>query len=71
MQEQSQIDRLEDWMARHECPIVRGVRHEGRWYVVLSNRRVERTGVGKTLEEAMRGALEGYCYDCAAHTCDR
>ena len=62
---------LETWLEGHSMPLVRAVRHQRRWYVVLSDRRTERTGNASTLDAALAHAAGLVCEACAEGTCDR
>lgn len=51
------IDAADKWLEARACSL-RAVRHNRTWYVVLWSRRdAEKTGVGRTFEEALRAAM--------------
>jgi len=65
------MNELESWLDSHAAPLVAGTRQQGIWFVSVSNRVTKATGSGVTLESALRMAMEGWCYQCAAGTCDK
>jgi hypothetical protein len=65
------IAELEDWLDAHAAPLVAGTRQQGIWFVSVTNRVTKATGSGTTLENALRMAMENWCYQCAQGTCDR
>lgn len=62
---------LEDWLDAHAAPLVAGTRQQGVWFVTISNRVTKATASSTTLEGALRGAMERWCYECQAGRCDR